>query len=164
MENRCQCCGESTDGQKYCSIECRKIMTTVEKRYCKLCDRKHKRNSDFCSARCQMKYNRDNLKYYFSSRFKIFERDNFTCIYCGASSLDGTGLHLDHIYPLSKGGDNDPNNLVTSCKRCNLEKSSNIMTKKNLITITKEVMKRNNNISYNELKVECDKYFRHRNS
>lgn len=28
-------------------------------------------------------------------------------------------LSLDHVIPASRGGDNDPSNLVTACKRCN---------------------------------------------
>lgn len=55
-------------------------------------------------------------------RFEIFERDGFTCQYCGAKAPD-VELHVDHIVPVSKGGTNDPGNLVTACARCNLGKS-----------------------------------------
>jgi len=55
-------------------------------------------------------------------RFQIFERDSFTCKYCGKGMPDVI-LEVDHILPVSKGGDNDPLNLVTSCRDCNRGKS-----------------------------------------
>jgi hypothetical protein len=55
-------------------------------------------------------------------RFEIFKRDSFKCQYCGSSAPEAT-LHVDHIKPVSKGGDNEMVNLVTSCDSCNLGKS-----------------------------------------
>jgi len=55
-------------------------------------------------------------------RFEVFKRDRFTCAYCGGKPPEVV-LHLDHITPVAKGGDNDPTNLVTSCADCNLGKS-----------------------------------------
>ena len=54
-----------------------------------------------------------------------FERDNYTCVYCGA--FEGVTLHLDHLYPVSKGGGNDLENLVTACDACNLSKHARII-------------------------------------
>lgn len=51
-------------------------------------------------------------------RFEVFKRDNFTCQYCGAKAPDVI-LHVDHINPVAKGGDNDILNLITSCSDCN---------------------------------------------
>ncbi len=56
------------------------------------------------------------------NRFYIFQRDAFTCQYCGRTPKDGVKLHIDHILPLDKGGDNNESNLITSCESCNLEK------------------------------------------
>ena len=56
------------------------------------------------------------------SRFDILKRDNFTCQYCGKTPKDGVKLHVDHIIPLDKGGDNSKENLITTCQECNLEK------------------------------------------
>lgn len=39
-------------------------------------------------------------------RFEIFKRDSFKCQYCGGASPEVV-LHVDHINPVSKGGDND---------------------------------------------------------
>lgn len=52
-------------------------------------------------------------------RAAVFERDNFTCTYCGDH---GGKLECDHIHPLSKGGSNDMENLTTSCLPCNRSK------------------------------------------
>lgn len=51
-------------------------------------------------------------------RFKIFKRDNFTCQYCGRKAPDVV-LELDHIRPVSKGGDKRESNLITACYQCN---------------------------------------------
>ena len=51
-------------------------------------------------------------------RFEIFKRDKFTCQYCGRMSPDVV-LEIDHINPVSKGGENDIMNLVTACYDCN---------------------------------------------
>ncbi|MDY0071873.1 MAG: HNH endonuclease [Thauera sp.] len=57
-----------------------------------------------------------------SARFEVFKRDAFKCQYCGRSSPDVV-LEVDHIHPVSKGGENDIMNLVTSCRDCNSGKS-----------------------------------------
>lgn len=55
---------------------------------------------------------------WFIQRRIVFERDRYVCQYCG--SIDN--LHVDHIWPRSKGGQNDLNNLITACQSCNLSK------------------------------------------
>lgn len=60
-------------------------------------------------------------------RFEIFQRDNFTCQYCNRSKADGIKLELDHKTPVSKGGTDDFNNLITSCEDCNQGKSNKII-------------------------------------
>ncbi|MFU3348324.1 HNH endonuclease [Pseudomonas aeruginosa] len=62
-----------------------------------------------------------------SVRFEVFKRDNFTCQYCGAKAPDVV-LHVDHINPVSKGGDNEIINLVTACLPCNLGKSDRLLS------------------------------------
>jgi len=63
------------------------------------------------------------------SRFEIFERDNFTCQYCGRKSPIVI-LELDHIIPKSKDGSDEPTNLITSCRKCNQGKSTMILKDK----------------------------------
>lgn len=52
-------------------------------------------------------------------RERIIERDNGVCVYCGGRYET---MHVDHIIPLSRGGTNDDENLVTACPSCNLSK------------------------------------------
>lgn len=56
-------------------------------------------------------------------RFEVFKRDGFVCRYCGANPMTAV-LQVDHVVPVSKGGTNDPVNLVTSCFSCNSGKSN----------------------------------------
>jgi predicted DNA-binding protein len=58
-----------------------------------------------------------------SVRNSLFERDGGKCAYCKGQLLYDEPWHIDHIKPVSKGGTNDPTNLVLACVRCNLEKS-----------------------------------------
>lgn len=62
----------------------------------------------------------DDLDFYNvkANRQKIFERDNYTCFYCKKLLTRFTAT-LDHIQPVSKGGDNSFNNLITACLHCN---------------------------------------------
>lgn len=60
-------------------------------------------------------------------RFEVFKRDGFTCQYCGDTPPKAI-LHVDHINPVSKGGKNDMDNLITACDSCNLGKSANLLT------------------------------------
>ena len=61
---------------------------------------------------------------WLSLRFLAFNRDKFTCRYCGRSPLtdNGVKLHCDHIIPKSDGGEDIMTNLVTACRECNLGK------------------------------------------
>lgn len=55
-------------------------------------------------------------------RYTVLQRDMFTCKACGASPADGAKLQVDHIYPVSKGGTNELENLQTLCSVCNIGK------------------------------------------
>ncbi len=56
-------------------------------------------------------------------RFEVFKRDGFKCMYCGAHPPDVL-LQCDHIEPVSLGGSNEPDNLITACQPCNIGKSN----------------------------------------
>lgn len=58
-------------------------------------------------------------------RWKVLQRDRFTCCGCGASPAlnPGVELHVDHKQPWSKGGETALENLQTLCSKCNLGKS-----------------------------------------
>ena len=53
-------------------------------------------------------------------RLRILIRDGYCCQYCG--SEDATTV--DHVLPISKGGTDDPDNLVAACTRCNYSKGN----------------------------------------
>lgn len=52
-------------------------------------------------------------------REMVFERDDFTCTYCGAR---GGVLECDHVHPVSRGGSDELCNLATACLPCNRSK------------------------------------------
>ena len=56
-------------------------------------------------------------------RYDVLKRDNFSCKICGITAKDGAKLHVDHIVPVSKGGQTTISNLQTLCDRCNFGKS-----------------------------------------
>ena len=55
-----------------------------------------------------------------ATRWAIYLRDGFTCVYCGA----GDRLSVDHLRSVLREGrrDNSPRNLVTCCLSCNSSK------------------------------------------
>jgi hypothetical protein len=61
------------------------------------------------------------------TRFEVFARFKFTCVYCGATA-GKTVLEVDHVIPVSKGGDNTIENLVCSCFDCNRGKSNSLIS------------------------------------
>lgn len=66
------------------------------------------------------------------SRKGVLQRDNYTCIYCGAKAgqkRHGRVLHrqemtLDHILPKSRGGRNTWTNTACACLGCNGRKNN----------------------------------------
>lgn len=71
---------------------------------------------------------RDRRDIKLGLRYTVLSRDRFKCLICGespATSID-CRLHVDHIYPFSKGGKTEISNLRTLCEKCNLGKSAKI--------------------------------------
>lgn len=60
-----------------------------------------------------------NVKKWKNISQKVFERDAYTCFYCGQV---GGVLEVDHVIPFSKGGADTMDNLVTACRKCNRQK------------------------------------------
>lgn len=57
----------------------------------------------------------------------LFARDDYSCQYCGRHRRELRGrqfLTRDHILPVSRGGENTWENVVTSCSPCNNRKAS----------------------------------------
>lgn len=53
------------------------------------------------------------------SRKALFQRDSFTCQYCGTKPGK---LEVEHVIPRSKGGRNVWQNVTTACRACNAKK------------------------------------------
>lgn len=64
-----------------------------------------------------------------TTRLAIYLRDGLACCWCGDAVENGAQLTLDHVVPHSKGGSNDPANLVTCCHRCNSSRGSRSVPK-----------------------------------
>jgi 5-methylcytosine-specific restriction endonuclease McrA len=54
------------------------------------------------------------------SRYEIFNRDKYTCQYCGEQSRH---LTLDHVMPRFRGGQHTWENVVSACVECNRRKA-----------------------------------------
>ncbi|MFC3126304.1 HNH endonuclease [Pseudoroseomonas globiformis] len=59
------------------------------------------------------------------TRFNVFLRDGFACVYCGQHHPTHD-LTFDHVVPRSRGGRTSWDNVVTACGPCNLRKGSRL--------------------------------------
>ena len=57
------------------------------------------------------------------TRFNLFLRDGFECVYCGSPNE----LTFDHLIPRRLGGKTHWNNIVAACSRCNLKKGGRLV-------------------------------------
>lgn len=55
-------------------------------------------------------------------RRQVLSRDGYRCCVCGKTVNDGIRLEIDHIIPVSKGGQTTISNLQTLCNICNAKK------------------------------------------
>ena len=106
-ENQCPWCGGEVNNKRrrFCSDDCRNVF-----------------------ARCTV-WQRGRDAY----SLRILYRDNFTCQDCGEFHafhnrhgmyipIDDGQLEVHHIIPVSEGGGDEPENLVTLCKKCHAER------------------------------------------
>ena len=61
-------------------------------------------------------------------RWAILTRDQFVCRYCGVNGEKSVKWCVDHVVPLSRGGSNEPENLVACCFPCNSSKSDRLVS------------------------------------
>ncbi|MBL4595504.1 MAG: HNH endonuclease [Robiginitomaculum sp.] len=62
------------------------------------------------------------------TRFNVFLRDGFCCVYCGS----GHELTFDHLIPRRHGGRTHWENIVTACSPCNLAKGGRLPNECNM--------------------------------
>lgn len=70
------------------------------------------------------------------TRHNIFERDRYTCQYCG-NRFDRRDLNLDHVLPRDRGGQTTWENIVCSCIPCNTRKANRLPHEVNMHLIRK---------------------------
>ena len=78
--------------------------------------------------------NKNNVRFTLHERQQILDRDKWTCQNCGIKVHDrSTGewntpdkAHIDHIIPVTKGGNSEPSNLQVLCRTCNLSKHDKV--------------------------------------
>ena len=56
------------------------------------------------------------------TRFNLFLRDGFECVYCGSANE----LTFDHLIPRRLGGNTHWENIVAACSRCNFKKGGRL--------------------------------------
>ena len=59
-------------------------------------------------------------------RFEVLDKYSYTCQYCGRKPPEVT-LEIDHLLPTTKGGKTEINNLIVSCRDCNIGKSNKVI-------------------------------------
>lgn len=119
---KCHCCGKlftnsyGIKNNKYCS---------------ELCCKKATRASSHALRRSKIK---ENGLYEHVNPFKVFDRDKWKCCLCGVNtprskrgSYDDNAPELDHIIPLSKGGEHSYRNTQCLCRKCNSDKSDKVL-------------------------------------
>ena len=65
-------------------------------------------------------------KYPRFSKYNVTLRDHFECQYCGTHVSTNT-VTMDHVWPVSRGGKTNWENIVAACPPCNASKGSDII-------------------------------------
>ena len=57
------------------------------------------------------------------TRRGVFGRDGYRCVYCS-----GPAESIDHVVPRSRGGTHTWDNVVSSCRQCNVKKGDRLLS------------------------------------
>lgn len=133
-QHKCLKCGidlsELRINRKYCD-ECRQIQLNElrRKRRAENPEKYRKKDLEYLhkdishgqatTANHRAKLHKKSGKIDTATIKEIFKLDNYICQYCNQR---GGELTNDHIIPLSQGGENIKDNLVTACRTCNISK------------------------------------------
>ena len=142
--------------RKYCSSSCRPVPAYKLKRLSFKCAECGSTKAQtirwikFCSKRCGDRYGRRATKQRKRALlasvtvenvdpFAVFHRDGWKCQICHRRTpkrLRGTSQprapELDHIVPLSKGGDHSYSNTQCACRECNGKKNASVYGQLNM--------------------------------
>jgi 5-methylcytosine-specific restriction endonuclease McrA len=85
------------------------------------------------------KYNKIPNQQRSFSRRRLWQRDNFQCMYCGKKP-GSEELTVDHVLPRSQGGLTTWENCVLACVKCNTKKANRTpeQAKMKLLTVPKK--------------------------
>jgi 5-methylcytosine-specific restriction endonuclease McrA len=67
---------------------------------------------------------------------EVFERDSWSCQYCGAAVCARTAT-IDHVVARSRGGPTSWTNTVTACRSCNFRKADRTLEEAGMTLRTK---------------------------
>lgn len=149
--------------QLYCSQRCqtqaqskRSSQANKAPRQCKECATQFApaygdKRRDYCSSACMDRSLNRTRGHVERARLrrvkvepvnptKVFDRDGWRCHLCGRATprkLRGTlkpnAPELDHIVPLSKGGEHSYRNTACACRECNHRKSDTVLGQPSLL-------------------------------
>jgi 5-methylcytosine-specific restriction endonuclease McrA len=94
------------------------------------------------------------------TRRGIFNRDRFTCQYCGRS-LPPADLTLDHVLPRCRGGKTTWENIVAACKPCNHRKNDRTPAEAHMRLLRSPFRPRYLAIAIYDMPTVWHKYLRH---
>lgn len=150
VQKSCECCGaafectaRSARRRVYCSRQCKEdaknaatkaaLVASKPARSCLHCGGaigpERRADAAYCSEQCNSAAHHATRKASWKvgerqervSRAYIVARDQGTCHLCGKRCRTEE-IHLDHLVPLSRGGDHSAANLRVACAACNLSK------------------------------------------
>jgi len=79
------------------------------------------------------------------TRLEVFNRDHYSCQYCGKETRQ---LTLDHIIPRFRGGPHTWENLVSACVSCNRRKAGKTLEEAGMKLLHPPTTPRGNRYSY----------------
>jgi 5-methylcytosine-specific restriction endonuclease McrA len=94
------------------------------------------------------------------TRLEIFNRDRFTCQYCGKQTHQ---LTIDHVIPRYRGGPHTWENMVSACPSCNRRKAGRTPAEASMKLLHSPGQPRENHRfyiphSYSQVRQEWQKY------
>ena len=79
------------------------------------------------------------------TRLEVFNRDRYSCQYCGKETRQ---LTLDHVVPRFRGGPHTWENLVSACVPCNRRKAGKTLEEAGMRLLRPPATPRGNRYSY----------------